>query len=110
MLGDFLKKQGIDIALLQEVTQPQIEQTSGYHTHLNIGTEMRGTAMMMKTGLQATCIRRLPTRRGIAGKINGTHIVNIYAPSGAEHRQERERDFSTVNYHGYFPQQNVNSY
>jgi exonuclease III len=94
MIGEFLRKQAIDIALLQEVTQPQIENIRGYNTHLNIGSEMRGTAIMMKTGLQATYLRRLPSGRGIAGKINGIHMVNIYAPSGAEYRQERERFFN----------------
>jgi exonuclease III len=94
MLGDFLKKQAIDIALLQEVTQPQVEHISGYTTHLNIGTEARGTAITMKAGINAMRLRRLPSERGIAGLIKGTHVVNIYAPSGAEHRQEREAFFT----------------
>jgi exonuclease III len=89
MFGEFLKSHGIDIALIQEVTQPQIEQISGYNTILNIGSEMRGTGLMIKNGLHATGIQRLPTGRGIACKINGIHMVNIYAPSGAEQRKER---------------------
>jgi len=33
-------------------------------------------------------ILRLPTGRGMAAEINGTWIINIYAPSGAEKRTE----------------------
>jgi exonuclease III len=95
MLGDFLVKQGIDIALVQEVTMPKIEQIHGYTTIMNIGSEMRGTAIITKAGLQATWLRRLPTGRGIAAKINDIHLVNIYAPSGAEHRQEREMFYNS---------------
>jgi endonuclease/exonuclease/phosphatase family metal-dependent hydrolase len=50
---------------------------------------------MVKNGLQATGIQRLPTERGIACKINGIHTVNVYAPSGAEQRKERERFFKS---------------
>jgi endonuclease/exonuclease/phosphatase family metal-dependent hydrolase len=89
MLGEFLKKQTIDIALLQEVTQPQVGHIHGYTTHMNIGTEARGTAIVME-GISATHLPRLPSGRGMAGLINGTHIVNIYVPSGTERKQERE--------------------
>jgi exonuclease III len=90
MLGEFLKKQAIDIALLQEVTQPQVGHIHGYTTHMNIGTQAQGTAIVMKESISATHLRRLPSGRGMAGLINGTHIVNISVPSGAERKQERE--------------------
>jgi exonuclease III len=90
MLGDFLKEQTIDIALLQEVTHPQVGQIHSYTTHMNIGTEMRGKAFVLKVGIRATQIQRLPSGRGMVGLINGTYIVNVYAPSGAERRKERE--------------------
>jgi exonuclease III len=90
MLEDFLKKQAIDIAMLQEVTNTNIENLHGYTTHINIGTEMRGTALVVKTGIKLTQVRRLPTGRGISANINRTCFVNIYAPSGAERRKERE--------------------
>jgi exonuclease III len=48
MFEDFIKRHGIDIALIQEITQPQIEKITGYQTLLNIGSEMRGTGMMIK--------------------------------------------------------------
>jgi len=38
-------------------------------------------------------IVRLPTGRGIAAEFQGVLLVNIYAPSGAERRQEREAFF-----------------
>jgi hypothetical protein len=49
---------------------------------------------MIKNGLHATGIQRLPTGRGIACKINGIHMINIYTPSGAERRKERESFFN----------------
>lgn len=60
-----------------------------YNVYMNGGTEGRGTAILTKEGLTATSIQRLPTGRGIAAEINGTWIINIYAPSGAEKRAER---------------------
>jgi exonuclease III len=90
MLEDFLRKQAIDVAMLQKVTSTNIETLHGYTTHINIATEMRGTAFMVKAGIILTQVRRLSSGQGIAGIINGTCFVKDYAPSGAERKQERE--------------------
>jgi len=96
VLGDFLFLQDIDIALLQEVTTTNLTCIRNYTVHGNIGTEGRGTAILSKTGITLTDVMRLPSGRGIAAKLFGTKIVNIYAPSGAEKKAERERFFSNV--------------
>jgi hypothetical protein len=61
---------------------------------MNRGTDGRATAILTKEGLTVTNILHLPTGRGIAAEINGTWIINIYAPSGAEKRTEREHFFT----------------
>jgi exonuclease III len=90
MLDDFLHQQDIDIALLQEVTQPNFHTAIRYTVHINLGAEGRGTAILTKDGLDISDIKRLPSGRGIAAAFNGTWIFNVYAPSGAEKKTERE--------------------
>jgi exonuclease III len=69
-----------------------MKRTSRYNVYMNRGPDGRGTAILSKEGLTATNILRLPTGRGMAAEINGTSIININAPSGAENgRRERER-------------------
>jgi exonuclease III len=49
-----LWKQGIDIALLQEVTNNKINTLRGYTSYINEGTEKRGTAIVLKDGINTT--------------------------------------------------------
>ena len=95
MLGDFLKRQYIDIALLQEVTHNDFTTIHEYNAIINEGTDKRGTAILVKTGLQIQDIKLISSGRGIAAMCQGIWIVNIYAPSGAEKRVEREYFFNT---------------
>ena len=50
---------------------------------------------MVKEGITLNDIKRIPSGRGIAAKFNGTWIVNIYAPSGTEKKQEREHFYNS---------------
>ena len=92
MLVEFLHKHDFDITLLQEITHPDLSTLRNYNAHINQGTEGRGTAILTKTELTVANTKRLPSGRGIASIINGTWIINIYAPSGTEKRP-REKDF-----------------
>jgi exonuclease III len=76
MLDDFLHRQDIDIALLQEVTQPNSYTAIRYTVHMNLGSEGRGHSIT-KDGLDISNIKRLPSGRGIAAAFNGTWIVNV---------------------------------
>jgi len=49
MLANFLKKQDIDVTLLQEVTHNDFTTTYGYTAMVNEGTEKRGRAILAKT-------------------------------------------------------------
>ena len=94
MLEEFLHKHDIDIALLLEITHPGLSTLRNYNAHINQGTEGRGTAILTKAYLTVTNTKRLPSRRGIASNINGTWIINIYAPPGTENKAERERFYT----------------
>ena len=95
MLEGFLWKQDIDLALAQEVTTPLLSAIRRYTAHMHVGTDMRGTAILLKDGTPITDIKRIPSGRGMATILNGTWIVNIYAPSGAEKKNERETFYNT---------------
>ena len=49
MFGDFLKRQDIDIALLQEVTHNNFTTIHDYNAIINKGIEKRGKAILVKT-------------------------------------------------------------
>jgi endonuclease/exonuclease/phosphatase family metal-dependent hydrolase len=62
---------------------------------MNIGTDRRGAAILAKDGLVLSNIQRLPLGRGMSASFRGILIVNIYAPSGAEKRQQRDAFYNT---------------
>jgi exonuclease III len=90
MLEEFLWKQDIDLALVQEVTTPLLSATRRYTAYMNEGKNRKGTAILAKEGIPITDIKRIPSGRGMAAMFNGTRIINIYGPSGAENKNERE--------------------
>jgi hypothetical protein len=94
MLDDFIRKHDLDIIFLKEVTSPHIMSITRYETHMNVGTSMRGTAIMAKSQHHLTNIRNLPTGRAIAATFRGAHLINIYAPSGNIWRTEREEFYN----------------
>jgi len=84
-----------DFALLQEVSHTTLNTIRRYTVHVNIGTDRCGTAVLAKDGLTLSNIQRLPSGRGMSASFRGIFIVNIYAPSGAEKRQERDGFYNT---------------
>jgi exonuclease III len=94
MLEDFLQKQEVDIIFLQEVTRPVFDDIRGFTAYTNIGTTGRGTAITTRDHIQLTNILCLPTGRGMAAQFQNVTIVNIYAPSGASRRRDKENFFS----------------
>jgi exonuclease III len=94
MLEGFLYKNDIDIVLHQEVTLPNITAIQRYTAHIDTGTEGRGTAILMIAELTARNVIRSTNDRGIALESNGVWIINVYAPSGAEIKTEREAFFN----------------
>ena len=91
MLKDFIWTHDLDIVLVQEVTAPESVDTPGYISYTNIGSEMRGTAIIARRDLQITNIDKIPSGRAITVVIYGIRIINVYVPSGTARRTERER-------------------
>jgi exonuclease III len=71
------------------MTDPTNLDVTGYVTHHNVGTNMRGTAILARCEFPLTNITTLPSGRAIAGGHNGIRLVNLYAPSGTA-RRDRE--------------------
>jgi exonuclease III len=59
MLGDFLKRQETDIALLHEVTHNDFTNIHEHNAIVNEGTDKRGLAILVKTGLKIQDIKRI---------------------------------------------------
>jgi len=85
---------------VQEVTNLEILNIMGYLTHLNVGTTMRGTAILARSELHLSIINTLHSGQAIAAKYNGMRLIKEYAPSGTARRTERE-NLLTRNCHIY---------
>ena len=94
MLQTFIRAQDIDVVLLQEVVSPESIEMPGYVAYSNIGSNMRGTAILSRRNLNITNLERIPSGRAIALECNGYRIVNVYAPSGTAKRTEREQFYN----------------
>jgi exonuclease III len=94
MLEDFIHKQDLNWILLQEVTDNIISRIRGYKSYINIGTESRGTTIIIKECYDLTNIKRIPTVRGLAAEFNNIKIVNIYAQSGSERKRDTDSFFN----------------
>jgi hypothetical protein len=68
MLEEFLCSHQVDIVLQQEVTDRHINCVRRY-----IGTEMSGTAILVKDGINLTHIKHLPSGRGRGTTFQGTY-------------------------------------
>jgi endonuclease/exonuclease/phosphatase family metal-dependent hydrolase len=95
MLCNFINKHDIDILFIQEVTHPSLDNLTGYTVHYNIGTTHYGTAVVAGDYIELSNITKIPSGRAIAAEFKGIWLLNIYAPSGAAKRKEREQLFNT---------------
>jgi exonuclease III len=86
MLGTFQRCHDIGLAMIQELKTQKLNTIPYYTAHVNQGVEDRGTAILIKEGLTVSNLIRLPSARDIAAIFQGTYIINVYAPSGAEKR------------------------
>jgi exonuclease III len=59
MLEDGLRREDLDVSLLQEVTALDVGQILEYTTYYNIGTMIRGTAIIERSTMQFTKITDL---------------------------------------------------
>lgn len=95
-LHSFLRTHNVDIALLQEIESSQFS-IPGYTTITNVDNTNRGTAIALKPHIRFSHVERSLDSRLIALKIHDSvTLVNIYAPSGSQHRVQREEFFNTT--------------
>jgi len=95
MFEQFIRKQEVDFAMLQEVTSKQHVEVKRYYVIDNIGTAGRGTALLIREELQVDRIKRIPSGRGVAAYYNNICLINLCAPSGTTNRSEREAFFNS---------------
>jgi exonuclease III len=95
MLNNFLRTHDTDIPFVQEVTSTEVLNIFGYTTHLNVGTLMRATAIIVKDDINLENVRVLPNGRAMAAVYRDILLINIYAPSGMTMRTEMEYFYNT---------------
>jgi exonuclease III len=95
MLHDFIRRHVLDIVFLQEVNDPAILNVTGYATYLNIGADMRGTAIMERHDFPLTDITSLPTGRAIDANHGGLRLIRGYGAAGTARRADREHFFNS---------------
>jgi exonuclease III len=95
MLGVLLRRQEIDILLVQEVKYDVLNDFQGYTTQYNIGANRRSTAIVERDGINLENIIMSPSGRARAAKFREIWIINVHTPSGTAMKQERERFFNS---------------
>jgi exonuclease III len=60
-----------------------------YSAHINLGSEGKGTAILIKDSHTLTDIEYMPTGRGITVLFNGVKILKVYVLSGSN-KNDRE--------------------
>ena len=93
LLKSFINRHRFDVVMLQEVSVPSFN-FFGYNEIVNLGPDRRGTALLYKENLPLTHPVCLPCGRGIGVRFGHCTLVNVYAPSGNQSRQERALFFS----------------
>ena len=83
------------ISYLCKKSPPWKVWTSQDMYNINIGSEMRGMAILTRKDFLLTNINLLPSGRAVAAVFSGIRLINVYAPSGKTRRTERESFFKS---------------
>ena len=94
---NLLKDNDIDVAFLQEITFSRCHHLEGDYTiYVNLGPKKRGTAVLVRRGLQSSNLLVEPDGRLISIDVNGVTYIGVYAPSGCTRRLERREFFNST--------------
>jgi exonuclease III len=93
LLNDFLRNKDNDIIFLQEVIFTDFGRFYEYETLVNIGTAPRGTAIMVRHGIEYRDLLMSTCGRIISLAIGDTNFINVYPISGSQYRRERREFF-----------------
>jgi exonuclease III len=80
ILNDFCRHHKFDIMLLQEVTHEEVAACAGYTARVNVGTDRRGTAILMRQQFTLDRIDALlgtGNSRALQGYVYREHIWSI---------------------------------
>ncbi len=91
---NFVRLLDFDIIFFQEVESENID-LNDFNIIYNINEEKRGTAIALRQQIKYSNIEKSLDSRMIVARINeNITLCNIYAPSGTQHKQYRERFFN----------------
>lgn len=93
-LENFLRQQAVDICLLQEVVVHELPRFPHMNVYTNVGDRGRGTAIVTRAGIEIIDIKYHPSGRIISGRVGDVAIINVYAHSGSQARNERTHLFT----------------
>lgn len=94
LLKEFLIKNDIDVALLQEVQFEDFSFMPSHVAFVNISDTNKGTAILVRASLECSDVLMDPGGRVISVVVDGINFVNVYGHSGSEYRAERDELFT----------------
>jgi exonuclease III len=109
LLKEFLINKDCDIVFLQEVVFTDFNIIFGFEAIINIGTAPRGTAVLMRSGIQYRDLLLSTCGRIISFAVEDTVFINVYPISGSQHKKER-RDFFLNDIVPHLSKPNTNKY
>lgn len=90
LLQNTIRLLDIDVICLQEIKNKDFE-LNGFDTYTNVDYRERGTAIGIKKGIKHSNVEKSLDGRLITAMINDkVKLVNLYAPSGTQNKQQRD--------------------
>lgn len=91
----FLRSYDVDIMLLQEINDFNLNFVfSEYKYFVNLGENERGTAIIYRSHIKPELIHSSPCGRILSIQLGKVNIINLYAPSGSQHRRDRKQFYA----------------
>lgn len=93
LLRDFVWNNDIDVVFLQEVAFEDFGFLSSHAAIVNIGTEHKSTAVLVRKTVNFSNVIMNPNGRITSVVIDQMNFINVYAASGSTHKNERNDMF-----------------
>lgn len=94
LLKEFIVKNDIDVAFLQEVHFDDFSFVQSHEALVNIGVTNKGTAILIRKTLKYSNLLMDPGGRIMSVSVDGLNLVNVYGHSGAQYRADRDAMFT----------------
>ena len=90
LLKKFLFDNDIDVVLLQEINDDNLDSMFPQYKYVvNLGESNRGTAIVYRAHLSVSNIDMSSCGRITALTTNNIRLINVYAPSGSQKKEDR---------------------